>query len=79
MYFSAKKKSENWTGTVYFSRLENKKWTDLKKANFTKGKSSAEGSPFVSPSGKRIYFLDDNDKIWYVNRFEDSWSDAIKT
>jgi predicted alpha/beta superfamily hydrolase len=78
MYFSAKKKSENWTGTVYFSRLENKKWTDLKKVNFTKGKSSAEGSPFVSPSGKRIYFLDDNNKIWYVNRFEDSWSDAIK-
>ena len=32
----------------------------------------------MSPSGKRIYFLDDNDKIWYVNPFEDSWSDAIK-
>jgi hypothetical protein len=29
MYFSAKKKSENWTGTVYFSRLENKKWTAI--------------------------------------------------
>lgn len=78
MYFSAKKKSENWDGSVYFSRLENKKWTDLKKANFTKGKSIAEGSPFVSPSGKRIYFLDDNNKIQFVNRFEDSWSDAIK-
>jgi len=78
MYFSAKKKSENWDGSVYFSRLENNKWTDLKKANFTKGKSIAEASPFVSPSGKRIYFLDDNTKIWYVDRLEDSWSDAVK-
>jgi hypothetical protein len=76
IYFTAKKKGEN--SAVYFSRLENKKWTDLKKANFTKDKSSAESHPFVSPSGKRIYFVDDNDKIWYVNRFEDSWSDAIK-
>jgi hypothetical protein len=76
IYFSVKKKGKN--SAVYFSRLENKKWTNLKKANFTKGKSSAESHPFVSPSGKRIYFVDDNDKIWYVNRFEDSWGDAIQ-
>lgn len=76
MYFAAKKKGENWS--VYFSRLENKKWTNLKKANFTKGESSAESHPFMSPSGKRMYFVDDNDKILYVNRFEDSWGDAIQ-
>jgi len=78
MYFSAKRKSENWTGTVYYSRLENKEWTDPRKADFTKGKSTAEESPFVSPNGERIYFLDDSYKIWYVNRLEDSWGDAIK-
>ena len=78
MYFSAKKKSENWTGTTYFSRLENKKWTNLKNANFTKGKSSNESHPSMSPNGNRIYFVDDHDKIWYVNRKEDSWGDAIK-
>lgn len=78
MYFSAKRKSENWDGSVYFSRLENNEWTDLKKANFTKGKSIAEGSPSVSPGGERIYFLDDKNKIQYVNRLEDSWSDAIR-
>ena len=78
IYFSTKKKSENWDGTVYFSRLENKKWANPKKVNFTKGKSSNESHPFMSTSGKRIYFIDDFNKIWYVNRFEDSWSDAIK-
>lgn len=74
MYFSAWKNGEN--KTVYFSRLENKKWTDLKKANFTKGKSNVETKPFVGPSGKRIYFDDGNGKAWYVNRFKDSWGDA---
>jgi len=39
--------------------------------------------PFVSFDGKRIYFtaLDSvfsDEKIWYVNRLEDSWSDAIQ-
>ena len=39
--------------------------------------------PFVSPEGKRIYFtaMDSSfvdERIWYVNRLEDSWSDAIK-
>ncbi|WP_106792411.1 hypothetical protein [Aquimarina sp. Aq78] len=63
---------------MYFSRLENKRWTNLKKINFTKGKSSNESHPFMCPSGKRIYFIDDYGKIWYVNRFKDSWGDAIK-
>ncbi|AXT20028.1 hypothetical protein D7030_02595 [Flavobacteriaceae bacterium AU392] len=78
LYFSAKKKSENWDGTVYFSKLENKKWTNLKKINFTKGKSSNESHPSMSPNGKRIYFINDYSKIWYVNRLENSWSDAIQ-
>lgn len=76
IYFSAKIKGGN--SAVYFSRLENKKWTNLKKANFTKGKRSTEMQPFVSLNGKRIYFVDENDKIWYVNRFKDSWGDAIQ-
>ncbi len=66
---------------VYFSKLENKKWTIPKKANFTKGKISDEFSPFVSHNGKRIYFATYDSiaplKIWYVNRLEGSWSDAI--
>ena len=76
MYFSAWNQGES--KAVYFSRLENNKWTELKKANFTKGKSSVETKPFVSPSGKRIYFDDDSGNAWYVNRFKDSWSDALQ-
>ena len=75
-YFTAKKRSENWDGTVYFSRLRNKKWADLKKVSFTKGKSSNESHTSMSPSGKRIYFIDDNGKALYVTRFKDSWGDA---
>jgi len=75
-YFTAKKRSENFDGTVYFSKLENKKWTDLKKVNFTKGKSKNESHSSMSPSGKRIYFIDDNGKALYVNRHKDSWGDA---
>jgi len=78
MYFSPAIKGHSY---VYFSKLENKKWTKPKKANFTKGKISDEFSPFVSLSGKRIYFATYDPiaplKIWYVNRLVDSWSDAI--
>ena len=39
--------------------------------------------PFISPNGKKIYFTAydsdfENGKIWYVNRFENSWSNAIQ-
>jgi len=61
---------------VYFSRLENNKWTDLKEVSFTKGKSSNESHTSMSPNGKRIYFIDDNGKALYVDRFKDSWGDA---
>ena len=73
MYFSAREDG-NWS--IYFSKLENGKWTDLEKANFTKGKRSAESKPFVNLNGKRIYFEDDGGKVWYVNRLKDSWGDA---
>ena len=87
IYFSASKKDED--PDIYFSKLEGKKWTRIKKANFTKGKKDGEMDPFVSFSGKKIYFtghnsftedhdVDADSKIWYVNRFENSWSNAIK-
>jgi len=78
MYFSP---TINGHSYVYFSKLENKKWTEPKKANFTKGKISDEFSPFVSFSGNRIYFATYDPtaplKVWYVNRLDNSWSDAI--
>jgi len=87
VYFSANKEGED--PSVYFSKLEDKKWTNPKKANFTKGKKNGEMHPFVSLSGKKIYFAahdfisPDHDvispvEIWYVSRFENSWSNAIQ-
>jgi Tol biopolymer transport system component len=84
VYFSANKKGED--PSVYFSKTEDKKWTNPKKVNFTKGKKVGEMHPFVSPHDEKIYFAahdaftlphhKESTKIWYVNRFENSWSSA---
>jgi Tol biopolymer transport system component len=81
IYFSANKKDEETA--IYFSKLEGEKWAPIKKANFTKGKMAAEMYPFVSLSEDKIYFsAHDSDftdnKIWYVNRLGNSWSNATK-
>lgn len=74
---------EDGNPSVYFSKLEDKKWTNPKKINFTKDKKAGELHPFVSPNGKKIYFSAydsnfENGKIWYVNRFENSWSNPTQ-
>lgn len=79
MYFSGNKKDEE--AIVYFSKLKDKKWTNPKKANFTNDKKNGEYEAFVNLSGEKIYFVaydSTDDKIWYVNRLENSWSNAIK-
>jgi hypothetical protein len=81
VYFSANNEDE--VPDVYFSKLEGEKWTNPKKANFTKGKKDAEMHPFVSFSDNKIYFTAHNSdytdtKIWYVNRLRNTWSNAIK-
>jgi len=79
VYYSGNKKGG--VADIYFSKREGEKWTHPKKANFTKGEKEEEMQPFVSFNGNTIYFVaynaDNTDsKIWYVNRLEDSWSDA---
>lgn len=81
MYFDAM--HEDRITQIYFSKLVDGTWTSIKKASFTKGNKKEELQPFVSPNGKRIYFvaLDtifSDERIWYVNRLNDSWSDATK-
>ncbi|WP_272151113.1 hypothetical protein [Tenacibaculum aiptasiae] len=81
LYFSGNKKDENQT--VYFSKLKDKKWSQPKKANFTKGQKKNEFEAFVSPDNKRIYFstydsIFHDENIWYVDRLKDSWSEAKK-
>jgi len=80
MYFHADNEDEETA--IYFSKFKDDKWSTIKKVGFTNGKKKEELHPFVSPDGKRIYFtaMDaafEDEKIWYVSRLEDSWSDAI--
>ena len=82
MYFTVHKK-RGIPADIYFSKLEDKKWTPFKKANFTKGKKAGEMEPNVSYDGNKIYFTAYNadftdTSIWYVNRLNNGWSDAIK-
>ena len=84
VYFSANKKGED--PSIYFSRIEDNKWTAPKKANFTKGKKAGEMHPFVSHKGDKIYFTAHNEftlpehkessKTWYVNRVKNDWGKA---
>lgn len=86
VYFSANNKDED--PSIYFSKLEGKKWSTPKKANFTKGKKVGEMHPFVNHNGDKIYFTAHNEftlphhkesvKAWSVNRINDSWSQATQ-
>ncbi|WP_087493168.1 PD40 domain-containing protein [Winogradskyella sp. PC-19] len=81
MYFSGNK--EEKPQVVYFSRLKDEKWSTPKIANFTKGKKKNELEGFVSLNGEKIFFtaydsIFSDENIWYVNRLENSWSEAIK-
>lgn len=81
LYFEAK--YEDKASQIYFSKLKGSKWTPIKKVNLTKGNKKEEMHPFVSPDGKRIYFtafdsIFSDERIWYVNRLENSLGDAIK-
>ena len=69
---------------IFYSKVENQKWTRPQKANFTKSVMSYELLPHVSLSGDRIYFsagVEEGSKksgVWYVVRNEDDWSKARK-
>ncbi|WP_412985697.1 hypothetical protein [Pontimicrobium sp. IMCC45349] len=81
IYFSGNKEEE--PQTVYFSKLKDDKWSTPKKANFTKDTKINELEAFVDPNGEKIFFtaydsIFSDEKIWYVNRLENSWSEAKK-
>jgi len=82
MYFTIQKKY-GVPADIYFSKLEDNQWTAFKKANFTKGTKAGEMEPNVSFDGNKIFFTaysaDFTDtKIWYVNRTNNGWGEAIK-
>lgn len=78
IYFTGKRKGES--SSIYFSKLIDKKWTNPKKANLTKGKRG-EMEAFVNFSGNKIYFTASDSKgveIWRANRSGNWWGNAIK-
>jgi len=79
IYFTAHRKDEG--SSVYFSKLIDKKWTNPKKANLTKGVKKEEMEAFVNHSGDKIYFTayDSRDvKIWQATRSGSWWTDPIQ-
>lgn len=79
LYFTANKEDE--AASVYFSIREDGGWTIPAKANFTKGEKLNEMHAFVNPSNTKIYFtaydsIFADERIWYVNRLDNSWSEA---
>ena len=81
LYFEAKQEGE--ASQIFHSKLMDDAWIPIKEAAFTKGNKKEEMHPFVSSDGKRIYFtafdsIFSDERIWYVNRSENTWSDAIK-
>lgn len=81
LYFSGE--GEDEIQHVYFSKLNNNKWTKPAVANFTKGLKKNEFEAFASPSGDKIFFaaydsIFSDESIWYVDRLEGSWSEAKK-
>lgn len=81
IYYTASRKDAQ--ASIYYSKRKGKKWSTPKKANFTKGKKKEEMESFMNLSGDKIYFtaydsIFGDEKIWYVDRLENSWSDAKK-
>lgn len=86
VYFGAN--YEDHDPSIYFSKLEDGKWTTPKIVDFTKGKKVGEMHPFVSPNGERIHFAahdsftlphhKESVKAWYVDRLENSWGEAMQ-
>ena len=81
IYFDAS--YEDKASQIYFSKLVDGVWLPIQQASFTKGTKKEEMHPFVSPDGQKIYFtafdsIFVDEKVWYVNRLENSWSEAIK-
>ncbi|MEO2052554.1 MAG: hypothetical protein ABGX00_12390 [Allomuricauda sp.] len=79
LYFDAHQEGEAFQ--IFFSKLVNGAWTPIERANFTQGNKRQELHPFVRHDNKSLYFtaLDStfaDEKIWYVNRSGDSWSNA---
>ncbi len=85
LYFTALELEDGELGypEIFYSKLENGRWTQPQKADFSRGNMPAEMLPFVSPTGNEIYFTGGDTKkkdtsMWYLSRMENAWSEPKK-
>jgi Tol biopolymer transport system component len=79
VYFTADIKNQGTS--IYFSKIENGRWSTPGRADFTENRMSAEMEPHVTFNGQRIYFTAFDTmgyRIWFVNRLDGTWSKAAE-
>ena len=70
------------TGKIWFSKLENGRWTEPELVPFCKGDAFMYTNPFIAPDGKKVFFTsarsgavsEDKENIWYAERTSSGWS-----
>ncbi|MCX6835860.1 MAG: hypothetical protein NTW07_12175 [candidate division Zixibacteria bacterium] len=68
---------------IWFTKLENGRWTKPEMLPFCKGDSYLYRVPFIIPSGKKMFFVStrsgavsqEKENIWYSERTSSGWSD----
>ena len=75
-----------WSGVrdkIWFTKLENGRWTEPEMLAFCKGDSYRYDNPFISPDGIKMFFTSfrpgavsqEKETIWYAERISSGWSD----
>ncbi len=76
MYFTAE---DNGRAAVYFSTLENNRWTKPAKANLSNGSAKQEYGARVSAGGGTLFFSTESEQgdnnIWFATRSGDAWGE----
>jgi hypothetical protein len=86
LYFELQSRSYDsgkFKQTIMFMKMKNGKWTRARVASFSE--KSNNGTPCLSPDGKRLYFASDryfpgkeeskDTDIWFVEKSEKGWSE----
>ena len=75
-----------WSGVrdkIWFTKLENGRWTEPEMLSFCKGDSYRYDNPFITPDGKKMFFTSfrpggvsqEKETIWYAEGTSSGWSD----
>jgi Tol biopolymer transport system component len=75
-----------WSGVdrkIWFTKLENGKWTKPEMVSFCKENPYEYDNPFITPDGNKMLFTtfrpgavsQDKETIWYLERTSSGWSD----